>query len=123
MPTKRPARKSSARRNPSRRPVLSGEDLADAKRRLPRGTILYGILRSHAASGTRTIELVYSTGKNKIARVWPSLGIAAGLRYNMKSDGYVFTGGGYSAMLEAAAAVSRAIYGTTTALKYENSYL
>mgnify|MGYP003443802173 FL=1 len=125
---RRPARKTATRtsRNPSRKAVrkylIPAEDLPYARKMLPRGAILYGILRSQAASGTRTIGLVVAKGK-EIRRVPPSWGKAAGLRYNERSDGFVFTGGGYSAMLEAAAALSRAIYGKDSVIKYENSYL
>jgi hypothetical protein len=116
MPTKRPSKKSAPRF------ALAGNDLAIARKLLPRGAMIYGILRSHAASGTRTIELVVAKGKT-INRVWPSIGKAAGLRYNTKSDGFMFTGGGYSAMQEAAESLSRGLYGKGNVIKYESSYL
>ena len=122
MKRKPAARKTTRSRNPAA-PRLDAEDMALAKNLLPRGAVLYGILRGHASSGTRTIELVVAHGRNDIRRVWPKFIKAAGIKYNIKKEGAVFTGGGYPAMQEAAEALSRLIYGTGTALKYESSYL
>lgn len=119
---RKPVKKSARSRNPAA-PRLDAEDMALAKKLLPRGAVLYGILRSHASSGTRTIELVVASSKNRINRVWPKFIKAAGIRYNLQKDGAVFPGGGYSAMQEAAQALSRLIYGNGKALKFEDSYL
>lgn len=122
MPT---ARRKSPRR-PTRNPAHSPK--ADSyiemwQRMLPRGTTIHAVLRNHAASGTRTLGLVFAPEKGEIVHVPPSLIRAAGLRYNEKKDGAVFTGGGYSALHSAAEALGMFLYGDDRALKYATGYV
>ena len=112
-------------RTPKPRP--DAQDVAQRRahfaQMMPKGTRIYGVLRSQAASGTRTIAFFYVSNERTIERVPPNAGILAGVRYNPKKDGFVFTGGGYSAVQEMAEALGRLLHGNERAIEYETYYL
>ena len=112
MPTKRkPARKSTARRNPSRKSKVSEQDMAHWRKTFPRGTKFFGVTMSHAPSGTRVVKMLFAPAKNDIYAVPPGADKVVGHRYSDAKGGFIFTGGGYSAIDEFVTSLGYALYG------------
>ena len=118
MPTKRKPVRKSSQRNPSRKPAVDPRYVDGWRQSIPRGTELYGIIRSAAASGTKVVELVFAPRKGEINRVPPALIRAAGYRYNDKKNGAVATGSGYDRVQHIGEGVAMFLYGDVDAFRY-----
>lgn len=79
---------------------------------VPKGSRLYGILRSRAGGGT--VLVVFADGKS-IARVPPNAGRGAGYKFSTSHDGFALRGGG---LMDFAKALGKFLYDDAQAFDY-----
>lgn len=90
---------------------------------LPKKTRIFGILRSHAATGARSITFCWATKGGEVMTLPPGIAKKLGYRYNADKHANLFTGGGYSAMHEGVTALGILLYADGDAFSYQESYL
>lgn len=113
---RKPVRKSTRSRNPSRKSKVSDTDLAHWRKMYPRGTVFFAVQMSRAPSGTRVVKFLHAPSKNEIYAVPPGVD-QLGFRYSEKKGGFIFTGAGYSAADHFVENLGYALYGDDRAFK------
>lgn len=73
--------------------------IEDWRSAMPRGTRLYGVLKSRA--GGDTVKVVFAGDDGRIYHVPPNMGIAAGYRHNREKDGFLLGGRGIPGIAQA----------------------
>lgn len=86
---------------------------------MPKGTRIYGILRSKGKSGTRVIQFVFATKDRTIEPVPANAGILAGIPWSEPKQGFVFRGSGYNALQMMAEALGQDLHNNSSAIVYD----